>query len=312
MPRETPKECALPYQPDFSPCAEVLWQPGTDLLVSISCTVQAFWDGSQNRQRPRVSPAGLCLPRVSLCWGRFRRTSRWIVPSWLFHVLSLNFSFQEEVVCVISRNASSFPSLLLGCALPCCCKLSDWPFLGVLFCFAFYHFSFLFVLVLALHCFSLLTSFSLLSLRLEITFPYCWSYLALHCLFFTGVGSLARISFLCMLFIPCWTMYSFPLLWKRLLFAFPGFSLLFLSFAAPFPSLPFPSLSPYLCLSSDLAFTYLVWCLLLVFLLPFPSCLTEASSLGFAPVLDGFAGVSQLQRWADASWVSLLLPLCWS
>lgn len=150
------------------------------------------------------------------------------------------FSFFRSSLAVLCYAAPSCPMGLFSlCCFPLLCSLflsylSNW------FC-------------LALLCFTVFLSFLCICRLLFSAAPLAR---LLHCLFFIAVASLPRGSFLCMPCMPCLAdSFSLPLKW--IFFAFHGFPLLFLSFHAPFPSLPFASLAPCPSLSFELAFASL-------------------------------------------------------
>ena len=162
----------LPFQQDVSPPAEVLWQPGTDLFLSMCCLVQAFWVRWQNRQQPAVSSPGLLLPGVSLCWGR----SQWILPGWLFHLLCFAFGFSGGSCACYFRGMLQvfFLSFLLGCAL-LWRQAVRWAFsLCVVFlCFVAFFFP-IFLIGFALPCFALLCSFPFFAFADDFSLLLLW------------------------------------------------------------------------------------------------------------------------------------------
>lgn len=118
-------------------------------------------------------------------------------------------------------------------------------------------FLFLFVTGFALRCFSLLNSFLYYPCICRCLFsaaPLAW--LCIVCFLLVLVLYYAIPFFACFSFLARYI--PFLLLGNEFSLAFPGFLLFFLSFHAPFPSLPFPWLAPVPSLCSDVAFTSLM------------------------------------------------------
>lgn len=63
--------------------------------------------------------------RVSLCWGRFCRTSQWILPSWLFSTCFLGIFLFRRKLCVLFRGMLQVFSLSSLAAL--CCDVPSSP-----------------------------------------------------------------------------------------------------------------------------------------------------------------------------------------
>lgn len=96
------------------------------------------WEAESAAAARESSKAGAAKGFLSFCGWRVPGDVTVDLPHLPFSLaFFLKFCFPETVVCVISGNRSSFLSFFLGCALLCCAKLSDGPFLRAWFPFAF-------------------------------------------------------------------------------------------------------------------------------------------------------------------------------